>query len=322
MTGITVVANFVDLSSTAPILATMIGLAVGIDYALFIVTRHRQNLAEGFSVEESAARANATAGGAVVFAGMTVVIALAGLCRRRHPVPHRDGPRRRRHRARGDRHRHHADPGAARLRRPQHRPLADRPGPHRLARRVGPHAQRPLGPPRDRAAGRRARRRTRRDAAARRPAALDAHRDDRRRHQPAVDDPAPGLRPARRRLRARLQRSAAGRRRPRGQPPTPRPRCRRSPSTHRRRPRRAGGRRAGRQPRRGDTAVIPVVPRSGPSSAETEDLVHRPARRRRPGLEARRAPRSARRRRDRGADRHGRQDGRAPCRCSCCSSSG
>jgi len=57
----------------------MIGLAVGIDYALFIVTRHRQNLHSGLSVEESAARANATAGGAVVFAGMTVVIALASL---------------------------------------------------------------------------------------------------------------------------------------------------------------------------------------------------------------------------------------------------
>jgi putative drug exporter of the RND superfamily len=79
MTGITLAANFLDVSSVAPVLATMIGLAVGIDYALFIVTRHRQNLAEGHSVEESAARANATAGGAVVFAGMTVVIALAGL---------------------------------------------------------------------------------------------------------------------------------------------------------------------------------------------------------------------------------------------------
>ena len=77
--GITLVAGFTDLSSTAPTLAMMIGLAVGIDYALFIVTRHRQNLAEGPRVEESAARANATAGGAVVFAGMTVVIALAGL---------------------------------------------------------------------------------------------------------------------------------------------------------------------------------------------------------------------------------------------------
>ncbi len=79
ISGITVVAGFTDLSATAPILATMIGLAVGIDYALFIVTRHRQDLAEGLEVEEAAARANATAGGAVVFAGITVVIALAGL---------------------------------------------------------------------------------------------------------------------------------------------------------------------------------------------------------------------------------------------------
>ncbi len=77
--GITITSAVVDLSSTAPTLALMIGLAVGIDYALFVVTRHRQNLAEGHSVAESAARANATAGGAVVFAGMTVVIALAGL---------------------------------------------------------------------------------------------------------------------------------------------------------------------------------------------------------------------------------------------------
>jgi len=79
LSGITVLAGFTELSSTAPILATMIGLAVGIDYALFIVTRHRQNLAEGHSIEEAAARANATAGGAVVFAGITVVIALAAL---------------------------------------------------------------------------------------------------------------------------------------------------------------------------------------------------------------------------------------------------
>jgi RND superfamily putative drug exporter len=77
--GITLMSAFVDLSSTAPTLATMIGLAVGIDYALFIVTRHRQNLADGLDIEEAAARANATAGGAVVFAGVTVMIALAGL---------------------------------------------------------------------------------------------------------------------------------------------------------------------------------------------------------------------------------------------------
>ena len=69
----------IDLSSTAPILATMIGLAVGIDYALFILHRHRENLAEGLDREEAAARANATAGSAVLFAGLTVIIALAGL---------------------------------------------------------------------------------------------------------------------------------------------------------------------------------------------------------------------------------------------------
>ena len=79
MSGIGLLSAFVDLSSTAPTLAVMIGLAVGIDYALFVVTRHRQNLATGLGVEESAARANATAGGAVVFAGITVVIAIAGL---------------------------------------------------------------------------------------------------------------------------------------------------------------------------------------------------------------------------------------------------
>lgn len=79
LTGIGVVSAFVDLSSVAPTLAVMIGLAVGIDYALFVVTRHRQNLLLGLDPEESAARANATAGSAVVFAGMTVVIAIAGL---------------------------------------------------------------------------------------------------------------------------------------------------------------------------------------------------------------------------------------------------
>ncbi len=79
LSGVSILSAFVDLSSSAPTLAIMIGLAVGIDYALFVVTRHRQNLALGLDVEEAAARANATAGGAVVFAGVTVVIAIAGL---------------------------------------------------------------------------------------------------------------------------------------------------------------------------------------------------------------------------------------------------
>lgn len=67
------------VSSTAVMLAVMLGLAVGIDYALFLLSRHRAQLAEGLEVEESIARATATAGSAVIFAGLTVVIALLGL---------------------------------------------------------------------------------------------------------------------------------------------------------------------------------------------------------------------------------------------------
>lgn len=77
--GISLVAAFAPVSSTAPMLAVMIGLAVGIDYALFILSRHRTQLARGMDPEESAAEAVATAGGAVVFAGLTVIIALLGL---------------------------------------------------------------------------------------------------------------------------------------------------------------------------------------------------------------------------------------------------
>ena len=69
----------ITISSTTPLLAVMLGLAVGIDYALFIVSRHRDQLSAGMEVEESVARAVATAGSAVVFAGVTVMIALAGL---------------------------------------------------------------------------------------------------------------------------------------------------------------------------------------------------------------------------------------------------
>ncbi|QAY69374.1 MMPL family transporter [Xylanimonas protaetiae] len=67
------------IGSTTPMLAVMLGLAVGIDYALFVVSRHRDQLRDGLDVEESVARANATAGSAVVFAGLTVMIALVGL---------------------------------------------------------------------------------------------------------------------------------------------------------------------------------------------------------------------------------------------------
>ncbi|WP_330288610.1 MMPL family transporter [Streptomyces sp. NBC_00576] len=76
---IAALANALDLGDTTSTLALMIGLAVGIDYALFIVSRYRSELAEGRDREEAAGRATGTAGSAVVFAGLTVVIALAGL---------------------------------------------------------------------------------------------------------------------------------------------------------------------------------------------------------------------------------------------------
>jgi RND superfamily putative drug exporter len=79
LSAITVLSNVMTLNSTTSALATMLGLAVGIDYALFIVSRHRSNLIAGMSVVQSIAVANATAGSAVLFAGVTVIIALLGL---------------------------------------------------------------------------------------------------------------------------------------------------------------------------------------------------------------------------------------------------
>lgn len=70
---------FASISSTTPLLAIMLGLAVGIDYALFIVARHQDQVRAGIEPEESVARATGTAGSAVVFAGVTVLIALIGL---------------------------------------------------------------------------------------------------------------------------------------------------------------------------------------------------------------------------------------------------
>ncbi|RPK31447.1 hypothetical protein EDO6_02074 [Paenibacillus xylanexedens] len=72
-------SNFVSMSSFSITLAVMLALAVGIDYALFIMSRYRQQLAEGFERHVAIAQANATAGSSVVFAGLTVIIALVGL---------------------------------------------------------------------------------------------------------------------------------------------------------------------------------------------------------------------------------------------------
>ena len=79
MAGIFTATAFATVSSTTPLLALMLGLAVGIDYALFIMARHQDQVRDGVDPEESASRAVGTAGSAVVFAGVTVLIALIGL---------------------------------------------------------------------------------------------------------------------------------------------------------------------------------------------------------------------------------------------------
>ncbi|MCB0987580.1 MAG: MMPL family transporter [Acidimicrobiales bacterium] len=81
-TGLSIVgllSGQIDIPSIAPRLGTMIGLGVGIDYALFVLSRHRDHLAHGMDVDESIGRTNATAGQAVVVAGGTVVVAILGL---------------------------------------------------------------------------------------------------------------------------------------------------------------------------------------------------------------------------------------------------
>lgn len=72
-------SGVVDMVSVTPILGVMLGLAVGIDYSLFIINRHRRQLKQGYAVDESIALANGTSGNAVVFAGATVLVALLAL---------------------------------------------------------------------------------------------------------------------------------------------------------------------------------------------------------------------------------------------------
>jgi RND superfamily putative drug exporter len=79
ITGITAATAFIDIGSTTPTLATMIGLAVGIDYALFILARYRSELDHTADRQEAVGVAVGTAGSAVVFAGLTVIIALTAL---------------------------------------------------------------------------------------------------------------------------------------------------------------------------------------------------------------------------------------------------
>ncbi|WP_426998685.1 MMPL family transporter [Pseudarthrobacter sp. N5] len=77
--GTFALTGVIDMSSISPMLALMLGLAVGIDYSLFIVNRHRGQLLAGMDAEESVAMATGTSGNAVLFAGLTVIIALAAL---------------------------------------------------------------------------------------------------------------------------------------------------------------------------------------------------------------------------------------------------
>ncbi|MGK5638581.1 MMPL family transporter [Streptomyces sp. URMC 126] len=77
--GTVLLGHLMPVAGFAPMLGTLIGLGVGIDYALFIVTRHRKGLRQGLSVPEAAERAVATTGRAVVFAGGTVCAALLGM---------------------------------------------------------------------------------------------------------------------------------------------------------------------------------------------------------------------------------------------------
>jgi RND superfamily putative drug exporter len=84
--SIALLSAYVSVSSIAPILATMIGLGVGIDYAVFIVNRHRENLRAGMELHASIAASLATSGRAVLVAGVTVAIALLGLVTAQIPM--------------------------------------------------------------------------------------------------------------------------------------------------------------------------------------------------------------------------------------------
>jgi len=79
MAGLFSLSNVIDLSSTAPTLSVMLGLAVGIDYSLFIINRYRTLVKEGYELKSAAGKAIGTAGNAVIFAATTVVIALVSL---------------------------------------------------------------------------------------------------------------------------------------------------------------------------------------------------------------------------------------------------
>lgn len=79
LAGVFTLAAATDVSTSAPTVASMVGLGVGIDYALLLITRHLEQLRRGMAVAEAAARATATAGQSILFAGATVLLSLLGL---------------------------------------------------------------------------------------------------------------------------------------------------------------------------------------------------------------------------------------------------
>jgi len=79
MAGLFSLSHFITIGATTPVLAVMLGLAVGIDYSLFIISKYRTYALQGYSYKDAAAKALGTAGNAVIFAAATVVIALAAL---------------------------------------------------------------------------------------------------------------------------------------------------------------------------------------------------------------------------------------------------
>jgi len=79
MAGLFSLSQLISINATTPVLGVMLGLAVGIDYSLFIINKYRRLLRDGYSYKNSASKAIGTAGNAVIFAALTVVIALAAL---------------------------------------------------------------------------------------------------------------------------------------------------------------------------------------------------------------------------------------------------
>lgn len=77
--GVVILSNWIKFTTSDLSLSSMIGLAVGIDYALFIISRYRQEIKKGHSREESLAKSMTTAGKAVIFAGTTVIVALLAM---------------------------------------------------------------------------------------------------------------------------------------------------------------------------------------------------------------------------------------------------